>query len=337
MKALLIGGTGNISLEVVKEALRRGWDVYVLNRGNRPVPRGARGLRADIRDRSAAARALQGHSWDAVAEFVAFEPEHIETDLQLFRGKTRQYLFVSSASVYHKPLRHYVVTEATPPFNPFWEYSQKKIACEQLLARAYAAGGFPITIVRPSHTYSEGWFPTSFGSRDYTVAARMLAGKEIVVHGDGESLWTLTHSKDFAVGFVGLMGNPAAIGETFHITSDFVYTWNQIHRCIGEALGVEPKLVHVPSEIIGRIVPSRGPGLLGDKAHCLVFDNSRIKRLVPQFAARIPFHEGARMSVAWYEARPEEKVTDAAVDEEIETVLKAWHSMTERLGSALPP
>ncbi len=189
-----------------------------------------------------------------------------------------------------------------------------------------------MTVVRPSHTYSDGWFPTTFGSRDYTVAARMLAGKEIVVHGDGESLWTLTHSRDFATGFVGLMGNPAAVGETFHITSDFVYTWNEIHRSIGAALGVEPKLVHVPSQIIGRIVPSRGPGLLGDKAHCLVFDNSKIRRLVPEFTPRIPFHEGARMSVAWYEAHPEKKVSDAAIDNEIEAVLKAWHSMTERLG-----
>jgi nucleoside-diphosphate-sugar epimerase len=332
MKVLFIGGTGNISLEAATEAARRGWEVFVLNRGNAPAPHGARAIRADIRDREAAAQALRGHAWDAVAEFIAYEPAHIETDLELFRGKTRQYLFISSASVYHKPLRHWPITEATPAFNPFWEYSQKKIACEQRLARAYSETGFPMTIVRPSHTYSDGWFPTTFGSRDYTVADRMLAGKEIVVHGDGESLWTLTHSRDFAVGFVGLMGNPAAIGDTFHITSDFVYTWNQIHRSIGEALGVEPKLVHIPSDVIGRIVPSRGPGLLGDKAHCLVFDNSKVKRLVPEFAARIPFHEGARMSAAWYGAHPERKVSDAAIDNEIETVLAGWHAMTERLG-----
>ena len=331
MKTLFIGGTGNISRESVREALRRGWEVFVLNRGNSAAPEGARSIRADIRDRSAAAQALRGHTWDAVANFVAYEPAHIETDLELFRGKTGQYMFISSASVYHKPLRHYLITESTPAFNPFWEYSQKKIACEQRLGRAYAENGFPTTVVRPSHTYSEGWFPTTFGSRDYTVAARMLAGKEIVVHGDGESLWTLTHSRDFALGFVGLMGNPTAVGETFHITSEFAYTWNQIHRTIGAGLGVEPKLVHIPSEIIGRIVPSRGPGLLGDKAHCLVFDCGKLKRLVPDFVARIPFQEGVRMSVAWYEAHPEKKVSDPAVENEYETVLKAWHAATERL------
>jgi len=332
MKVLIIGGTGNISLEVVKQSRRRGWEVFVLNRGNSPEPEGTRPIHADIRDRDAATRALRGHSWDAVAQFVAFEPAHVEIDLELFRGKTRQYLFTSSASVYHKPLHHWPITEATPAFNPFWDYAMKKIACEQRLARAYAEDGFPMTIVRPSHTYSEGWFPSSFGSRDFTVAARMLAGKEIVVHGDGETPWTLTHSTDFAIGFAGLMGNRGAIGETFHITSDFVYTWNEIHRSIGEALGVEPKLVHVPSEIIARVVPSRGPSLLGDKVHCLVFDNSKIKRLVPDFSARIPFHEGARMSAAWYEAHPEKKVIDAAIDNEVEAVLTAWHSMVARLG-----
>jgi nucleoside-diphosphate-sugar epimerase len=334
MRVLFVGGTGNISRECVLESLRRGWEVSLLNRGNSPVPEGARSIRADIRDRAAAAqalRALRGQTFDAVADFIAYDPSHIETALDLFRGRTGQYVFISSASVYHKPLRHYLITESTPAFNPFWEYSQKKIACEQRLARAYAEEGFPMTVVRPSHTYSEGWFPTTFGSRDYTVAARMLAGKEIVVHGDGESLWTLTHSRDFAPAFAGLLGNAAAVGETFHITSDFVYTWNRIHLTIGAALGVEPKLVHVPSEVIARMVPSRGAGLLGDKAHCLVFDNSKVKRLVPGWAARIPWDEGARMSVDWYEAHPEKKVSDPAIDAEVESVLQKWHAMAERL------
>ncbi len=331
MKALFIGGTGNISREAVREAMERGWEVHLLNRGNSPVPQGARVIRADIRDRAAAAGALGGQRWDVVADFIAFEPAHIETALELFRGRTGQYICISSASVYHKPLPHYLITESTPAFNPFWDYAQKKIACEQRLARAYAESGFPMTVVRPSHTYSEGWFPTSFGSRDYTVAARMLAGKEIVVHGDGESLWTLTHSRDFAPAFASLMGNPAAIGETFHITSDFVYTWNQIHRMIGAGLGVEPRLVHVPSEVIARIVPSRGPGLLGDKAHSVVFDNGKIRRLAPGWAARIPFHEGVRMSVAWYMEHADRRVSDPAVESEIETVLKAWRQMTERI------
>ena len=331
MNVLFVGGTGNISRDCVKRAVDRGWRVTVLNRGSHPdlVPAGAHVLAADIRNTEQTRKVLGRGTWDVVADFIAFTPQHVKADLELFRGRTGQYLFISSASVYHKPPGNYLITESTPAHNPFWEYSQNKIACERLLWEAYVSEGFPVTIVRPSHTYGEGWLPTSFGSRDWTVAHRMLQGQEIVVHGDGESLWTLTHTRDFAVGFTGLVGHPAALGETFQITSDFVYSWNQIHRIIAAGLGVEAKLVHVPSDLIAQVLPDRGPGLLGDKAYSLVFDNTKMKRLVPEFNCTTSFHEGVRLSLAWFDGHPDLKVVDPVVNEEVERVLAVWRAMEE--------
>jgi nucleoside-diphosphate-sugar epimerase len=262
--------------------------------------------------------------FDSVTQWLGYLPEHVETDIARFRDRTAQYVFISSASAYRKPLPHPVITESTPLGNPFWEYSQNKIACERLLERAWGDSRFPYTVVRPSHTYDDGWIPTCFGSRDYTVARRILDGKEIVVPGDGQSLWTLTHASDFARGFIGLLGNPTAIGQAFHITSDEFLTWETIHQTIGLALGAGPRIVHVPSDFVARVCPERGKSLLGDKAHSAIFDNSKVKRYVPEFRATMPFAEGIRRSLAWLDAHPESKKVDAVIDGEYEKVLEAW-------------
>ncbi|MFW6212806.1 MAG: SDR family oxidoreductase, partial [Spirochaetota bacterium] len=279
MRVLFIGGTGNISLACTREAVQKGIDVFHLNRGTRKVavPSEVETITADIRNVEETQSKLTDLEFDVVVDWIAFTPEHIQNDLELFRERARQFVFISSASVYHKPVRHPIITESTPAHNPFWRYSQQKIACEQLLSQEYAQGGFPMTIVRPSHTYSDGWFPTTFG-HDFTVPQRILDGKPIVVHGDGQSLWTITHVDDFAKAFVGLLGEPSAIGETFHITSDEAITWDQIHIAIGHAIGREPELVHIPSETIGQFDPEFGAGLLGDKRYSVVFDNAKIKR-----------------------------------------------------------
>ena len=329
MRVLFVGGTGNISTDCVLNACKRGWEVSVMNRGNHPerMPDGVQLLKADARNAAEVRDAIDGMEFDAVANFIIFTPEQLLGDLEIFTGRTRQYLFISSASVYHKPLTHHLVTESTPAYNPFWDYSQNKIACEQVLREAYASKGFPATVVRPSHTYSTGWLISTF-ARDYTTAARMLAGKEVVVHGDGETLWTLTHTQDFAVGFNGLVGNPAAVGETFHITSDFVYTWNAIHRILARELGVDAKIVHVPSDVIARIAPEGGPGLLGDKAHCLIFDNTKIRRFVPEFRPRISYPEAVRSTLSWFEAHPELKTVDPGAEKLTNRVLEVWATLT---------
>ena len=278
MKVLFIGGTGVISSACAELALARGIELYLLNRGEsaRPAPVGARILRADIRDRAQTQAALAGLTFDAVVDWVAFTPEHIAADIELFRGRTAQYVFISSATVYEKPPRRLPITESTPRSNPFWPYAANKIACEERLEQAHRSEQFPVTIVRPSHTYDRTKLPT-LGY--YTAIARLRAGKPAVVHGDGTSLWVLTHHRDFAVGFVGLLGNPRAVGEAFHITSDELLTWNQIYTLLAQAAGAEPNLVHVPSEIIARFDPELGAGLLGDKAHSVIFDNSKIREL----------------------------------------------------------
>jgi nucleoside-diphosphate-sugar epimerase len=300
MRVLFVGGTGNISSSCSRVAVAAGIDLYHLNRGTSGVtpPDGVTTLKADINDRAAVETALSGHTFDAVVDWIAFTPDQIKRDIELFSGKTAQFVFISSASVYHKPVRSPIITESTPAHNPYWGYSHNKIKCERLLIDAYENDLFPITIIRPSHTYSDGWFPTTFGSRDFTVPQRMRDGKPIIVHGDGQSLWTLTHADDFAVGFTGLLGHPAAIGETFHITSDEAMTWDEIHRTIGRAIGAEPDIVHVPSEIIARFSPKVGPGLVGDKCYSVIFDNSKIKRYVPRYTAAITFAEGMRRSAA---------------------------------------
>jgi nucleoside-diphosphate-sugar epimerase len=314
LKVLFIGGSGTISSACSQLAVERGVDLYLLNRGNtraRPLPDGATVLRGDIRDVDSATDALGDRTFDAVVDWVAFTPEHVRADVDLFRGRTGQYVFISSASAYQTPPERVPVTESTPLRNPFWQYSRDKIACEELLISAYRETGFPATIVRPSHTYDQTSVPFDGG---WTAMARMRQGKPVIVHGDGTSLWTLTHQLDFAQGFVPLLGHPRTIGEAFHITSDDVLTWNQIARSLASAAGVEARLVHVPSEVIAAADPEWGAGLLGDKAHSMVFDNSKLRSVVPGYRATIPFEQGAREIVAWHDADPARQQVDARLD-----------------------
>lgn len=329
MRILFIGGTGIISAYCTREALNQGHDVYHLNRGNNP--KRVRGdvitLKADIRNRTQVKRAVDGLTFDCIVNWVAFEPDHVSQDLELLGHLTPHYIFISSASVYLKPPPHWNITEESPTGNPYWPYAQKKLACEELLLKAHRKTGFPGTIVRPSHTYAEGWIPSPIGSRDFTIARRMLHGKEVISPGDGQSLWTLTHSDDFARGFTGLLGNPDTVGEIFHITSGETRTWDTFYGILGKALGVRPRIVHVPSEVVLEISLPLGQGLMGDKSWSMVFDNTKIKRFVPSYENRIPFSEGIRKSLEWFEEDPARKVVDTARDAEIDRVLKVWKGM----------
>ena len=314
LKVLFIGGSGTISSACSQLAVERGLDLYLLNRGNttaRAVPDDSTLLRGDIRDVASARKALGDLTFDAVVDWVAFTPEQVQADLELFRGRTRQYVFISSASAYQTPPERLPVTESTPLRNPFWKYSRDKIACEELLVSAYREDGFPATIVRPSHTYDQTSVPFDGG---WTAIARMRQGKPVVVHGDGTSLWTLTHHLDFAKGFVPLLGHPRTLGEAFHITSDDVLTWNQIARSLGAAAGVETRLVHVPSDAIAAADPAWGAGLLGDKAHSMIFDNSKLRTVVPDYRATIPFEQGAREILAWHDADVSRQQVDVRLD-----------------------
>lgn len=314
LKVLFIGGTGLISSACSPLAIEKGLDLFLLNRGgsHRPTPAGATVLHGDIRDPASVKAALGDRTFDVVVDWIAFTPEHIETDLALFRGRVGQYVFISSASAYQKPVGSLPITESTVLANPFWGYSRNKIACEELLVRAYREEGFPATIVRPSHTYDQAGIPMDGG---YTVIDRMRRGLPVVVHGDGTSLWVLTHHRDFAKGFVGLLGNPRAIGEAFHITSDEVLTWNQIYQIYANAAGVEaPRLVHVPSETIAKFHSGGAEGLIGDKMHSVIFDNTKVKRLVPDFAATIPLTWGAQEVMAWYDADSSRRKVNADYD-----------------------
>jgi nucleoside-diphosphate-sugar epimerase len=333
MKVLFVGGTGVISSACSRLAVERGIELVLLNRGQtaRSVPEGARVLHGDIRDRASVERALGDSTFDVVANWVNFAPEHVEADIELFRGRTGQYIFISSASAYQKPLASLPITESTPLHNPFWAYSRAKAACEERLMRAYREDQFPITIVRPSHTYDRTMVPLL---GHYTDIDRMRKGKQVIVHGDGTSLWVLTHHEDFAKGFVGLLGNPHAIGHAFHITSDQVLTWNQIYTILAHAAGVEPQIVHVPSDVIAAFDAEVGASLLGDKAHSVIFDNSKIKRLVPDFAATIPFSQGAEEIVAWYDADPARQVVDERANHLIDSILAAYEAIrTHDVGS----
>jgi nucleoside-diphosphate-sugar epimerase len=313
-RILYIGGTGTISAASVRRSAVLGHDVTVLNRGSgrRDLPAGVRELIADVRDADAVRAAVGGAEFDVVADFLAFTTEHVQADLDQFAGRCGQYIFISSASAYQKPPQRLPITESTPLRNPFWQYSRDKIACEDLLVAAYRERGIPITIVRPSHTYDERLIPTM---GHWTDVARMRQGKPVVIHGDGTSLWTLTHSDDFAVAFTGLLGNPAAIGEAFTITGTHTPTWDQIYGWLADAAGVaDPDFVHVASEAIAAFAPDLGPGLLGDKAHSVVFDSGKVTALVPEFRTTITFDEGARRIVEYYDAHPDEQKADADLD-----------------------
>ncbi|MGZ8633583.1 MAG: SDR family oxidoreductase [Solirubrobacteraceae bacterium] len=324
LKVLFIGGSGQISSACSQRAVDLGFDLYVLNRGRtsiHPLPGAVRRLQGDIRDPASARAAIGEHEFDAVVDWVAFTPEHVQGDLDLFAGRTGQFVFISSASAYQKPVGRLPIVESTPLRNPIWPYSQAKIACEDLLVRAYREDGFPATIVRPSHTYDRANLPFEGG---WTVVERMRRGKEVVVHGDGTSLWTLTHHVDFAKAFVGLLGHPQAIGDSFHITSDEVLTWNQVFEIFAAAAGAEPRLVHVTSDAISAADEEWGRGLLGDKAHSVIFDNAKVRALVPGYVATIPLAQGAREVVAWHDEDPARRVVDERVDAVIDQLVARY-------------
>ena len=338
MKILFIGGTGNISAAVSRLVVERGHQLDLMNRGRsrpRPIPEGARVIEADVRA-PGVPEALRGASYDVVVDWIAFTPSDVERDLHWFGGgetgasgpvaEIGQLVFISSASAYQKPPAHPVITESTPLANPYWQYARDKIACEERFMHAYRASSFPITIVRPSHTY-DTVVPVAVGHWGYTVIDRMRRGHPIIVHGDGTSLWVMTHAEDFARAFVGLLGNPQTLGHAFHITSDELLTWNQIYQAIGSAAGVRPELVHMPSEFIARHDAATGAGLFGDKAHSVVFDNTKIKRLVPGWAAEIPFSSGIRRTVAWFDDDASRRTIDVESNAHMDAMLKAYKAL----------
>ena len=330
MKALFIGGTGLISSAVSRRVIERGIDLSLLNRGQRGefFPRGAHQIVADHRNQAAVREALRGQSFDVVADWIAYTPEQAAADIEMFSGHVSQYIFISSASAYQKPPTQYLITESTPLANPYWQYSRDKIACEELLVREYREKGFPVTIVRPSHTYGLTQIPAAVGSwtHPWTLVDRMRKGLPVIVPGDGTSLWTMTHNSDFAKAFVGLMGNVRAIGHAFHITSDEVLTWDQIYSLIGAAAGAQPKIVHIASDFIAAFNPDERGGLVGDKANCGVFDNTKIKTFVPGYVATVPFAEGIRESVRWFENHPERCTIDDAFNALSDRIIQAHQS-----------
>lgn len=313
LKVLFIGGTGIISSACSPLALEHGVELTLFNRGNthrlRPVPDGARVITGNIHNPHEMAAVLENQSFDVVVNWIAFTPEDVERDIRLFGGKVGQYVFISSASAYQKPVPGLPITEQTPLDNPFWAYSRAKQACEEHLLAAYRETGFPATIIRPSHTYDKTLLPFHGG---FTVLQRMLRGEKVVIHGDGTSLWVMTHHTDFARGFVGVLGRQEALGEAYHITSDELLTWNQIYAMVAEAAGVEVQPVYIPSTVIAQHDPDWGASLLGDKAHSVIFDNSKIKALVPTYKAAIPFRQGCQEIVDWYLQNPEMQKVDQA-------------------------
>jgi nucleoside-diphosphate-sugar epimerase len=330
MKVLFIGGTGLISSACSELALQRGFDLTLVNRSRSsqyPVPPGANLRIADIYADSTGLEDLANAThFDVVVDWIAYTPADIERDLRLFAGKTAQFVFISSASAYQKPPAHYLITEDTPLENPFWDYSRNKIACEQRLMQAYRQTGFPVTIIRPSLTYGPSQIPLCGASwqHPYTVIDRMRRGQKIIIPGDGTSLWTLTWNADFAVGLLGLFGQPRAVGEAFHITSDEVLCWNQIFGEAARALGVEPSFVHVSSDLIAAYNPAAVGDLIGDKNNSSVFDNTKIKRFVPEFKCEVSWAQGVRRSLAWFDADPARQTIDPAMNRTWDTILTAY-------------
>ena len=335
MKALFIGGTGTISTAITELAPTKGFELYLLNRGNRTelVPPGVKIIEADIYNEDDVKEKLKDLYFDVVADFIVFDTEALKRDVRLFTGKTKQYIFISSASAYQKPLSSPFITESTPLFNPFWEYSRNKIACEEYLTKEYRENSFPITIVRPSHTYGNFDVPVAVHGKNgsFSVIDRIRKGKKVIIHGDGTSLWTLTHNSDFAKAFVGLMGNSHAIGETVQITSDESLTWNQIYEIIGSALGVKPDIVHIPSDTLAKVYAGYEGGLLGDKAHSVIFDNAKIKRLVPGFTATVRFDEGVRRTLDYIYQHPQLQRPDPAFDAWTDRMVEAYEAFENNL------
>ena len=332
----MIGGTGTISSAITRQLAASEHELWLLNRGNRSneIPQNVRLVTGDINNHPDEVEAkLAGETFDVVCEFIGFLPEQVERDIKIFSGRTRQYVFISSASAYNKPVRQHVITEGTSLANPYWEYSRNKIACEELLMKAHRENGFPVTIVRPSHTYCERSVPVSVHGLkgSWQVLKRMMEGKQVIVHGDGSSLWTLTWNEDFARGFIGLLGNPQAIGEAFQIMSDESLTWNQIYQTIADALGVDFKPYYVASNYLAAIAPKaydlKG-NLLGDKACTVIFDCSKLKRAVPGFCATTSFHEGVRRAVNYILAHPEAQIEDPEFETWSDHVIETLEKLT---------
>lgn len=326
MKALFIGGTGTISTAVSKRAVEKGWTLYLLNRGNSMdrVPQGAKILTADINNEAEVLRLIKGMEFDVIVDFIAFTPSQISRDIRLFSKRTKQFIFISSASIYQKPLSYYKITESTPLANPYWQYARDKIACEELLMSEYRINNFPITIIRPSHTYGERSIPVALHGEkgSWQVIKRIIEGKGVIIPGDGNSLWTLTHNSDFAKAFVGLMGNSAAIGEAIQITSDESLTWNKIYDIIGETLNVKVKKIHVSTDFLVQCDANVEGGLIGDKSNTVVFDNSKVKRLVPEYIATTRFDQGIKISIRYILSHKELQIEDAQFDDFCEKVIK---------------
>lgn len=328
MKVLFIGGTGTISMAITKRLADRGDEVYLINRGSRSgeLPESVKVINADINDEADVAKKIADLSFDSVCDFIGFVPSQLERDYRLFKGKTKQFMYISSASAYHKPVRSYIINEGTTMANPYWEYSRNKIACEELLMKYYREEGFPITIVRPSHTYDERSVPLGVHGKNgsWQVLKRMIDGKPVIIHGDGTSLWTMTHNSDFAVAFTGLIGNPHAIGEAFQITSDETLTWNQIYQCIADVLGVELKAYHVSSEFLAATSDYDLTGsLIGDKANSVVFDNTKLKKAVPEYCPKVHFEDGIRRTIENVLNTPELQRADPDFDQWCDKVIEA--------------
>lgn len=325
MKILFIGGTGNISRASSALAIERGMDLYLLNRGNASTAmEGARNLKADINDKSKVLSLIKEHYFDVVVNWIAFTPEDIQRDYELFKDHTDQYIFISSASCYQKPLSYPVITESTPLINPFWDYSRSKIACEDLLTNLYRQHDFPITIVRPSLTY-DTVIPVPIGGwNEYTIIDRIKKGKKIIVHGDGSSLWTITHANDFAIGFLGLIGHQQAIGQSFHITSDEILTWNQIYDAVALAAGKQAIKVYIPSDYLGTFDKNLRGSLLGDKAVSTIFDNSKIRSFVPEFNPVIRFKDGIRNTIHWFEEKQERMIIKNKTNEFMDRIINTY-------------
>ena len=337
-EALFIGGTGTISMAITRSlAKNEGWHLTLLNRGNRKsdIPDGVDVINVDINDEEAAAKVLEGKNFDTVCDFIGFVPSQLERDYRLFKGKVKQFMYISSASAYGKPVADYRITEGTALANPYWEYSRNKIACEDFLMKKFREEGFPVTIIRPSHTYDERSIPMGVhGSKgSFQVIKRMMEGKPVIVHGDGTSLWTMTFNEDFAKGFIGLMGNPHTIGEAFQITNDESLTWNQIFKAIADALNVEYKPYYVSSHFLAKVGKKYDleGGLIGDKANSVVFDNTKLKKAVPGFAPSIRFEEGVRRCLDYILSHPECQVEDPEFDEWCDNIIEALNKAAETI------
>jgi len=330
MKVLFIGGTGNISTAVTRLAAQRGIDLTLLTRGQLPahLPANVSSITADVKDEPATAAALAQKFFDVVVDWIAFTPDDIERDIRLFRGRTNQFLFISSASAYQRPVSHYLITESTPLANPYWQYSRDKIACEDRLMQAYREEGFPITIVRPSLTYGDTQIVLAVNSwqKSFTAVDRMRHGKKVIVPGDGSSLWVITHNSDFAQGLVGLLGHAQAIGHAFHITGEEAMTWDQFYTITAHAAGVEPNIVHIASDFVSACMPDELGILTGDKASSVIFDNSKIKRFVPGYCATVPFAHGIKKTIAWFDQDTTRQQIDESANAQWDKLIEAYES-----------